>query len=132
MLLTWLTLLRVLLALLFLTSGVLHLVMPAPYLSIMPPYLPAHRLLVMVSGVAEIAGGAGLLLPATRRFAGWGLLLLLIAVFPANVEMLRLYLYRGVSMWAAILLWLRLPLQLVLLLGVWKVSQPPATPTIRA
>jgi uncharacterized membrane protein len=115
--------LRAILALLFITSGVLHLILPGPYRGIMPSYLPAPALLVSISGVAEIAGGVGLLWPATRRAAGWGLLLLLLAVFPANVEMLRLYKARGVSGLGESLLWLRLPLQALLMWGVWRVSR---------
>jgi uncharacterized membrane protein len=99
--------LRAILALLFITSGVLHLILPGPYRGIMPSYLPAPALLW----------------PATRRAAGWGLLLLLLAVFPANVEMLRLYKARGVSGLGESLLWLRLPLQALLMWGVWRVSR---------
>jgi uncharacterized membrane protein len=105
-----------LLALLFVGAGVLHFVAPAPYLRIMPPYLPTPLLLVYISGAAEIAGGIGLLLPATRRLAGWGLLALLVAVFPANVYMLQAHgTGMAVPLWA---LWLRLPLQLVLMAWV--------------
>jgi uncharacterized membrane protein len=125
----WLLMLRVGLALLFLVSGTLHLVLPGPYRSIMPSYLPAHALLVSVSGWAEVAGSLGLILAPTRRYAGWGLLLLLVAVFPANIEMLRLYRSRGVPWWGETLLWLRLPLQLVLMMAVWRVSQPAAART---
>jgi uncharacterized membrane protein len=108
---------RGLLALLFLGAGVLHFVAPATYLRIMPPYLPEPLLLVYLSGAAEIAGGLGLLLPATRRVAGWGLLALLIAVFPANVYMLQTHgVGLAVPQWA---LWLRLPLQVVLMAWVW-------------
>lgn len=112
---------RVLLAVVFAGAGVLHFVRPAPYLSIMPPYLPAHLLLVYVSGAAEILGGLGLLLPATRRLAGWGLLLLLAAVFPANIYMLQTHgAGLNVPLWA---LWLRLPLQAVLMAWVWWSAQ---------
>ena len=112
--------LRVLLAVGFIAAGLLHLVAPRLYRPIMPTYLPAHDLLIAISGVAEIAGGIGLLVPGLRRFAGWGLLLLLLAVFPANVEMLRLYRSRGVVWWGEALLWLRLPFQFVL---AWWVLQ---------
>lgn len=106
-----------LLALIFVGAGVLHFVAPAPYLRIMPPYLPAPLLLVYMSGAAEIAGGVGLLVPATRQAAGWGLTLLLFAVFPANVYMAQTQgAGLSVPLWA---LWLRLPLQLVLVAWVW-------------
>jgi uncharacterized membrane protein len=72
---------------LFVVSGTLHFTHTRWYVSIMPDYLPAHRELVYASAVAEIAGGAGLMVPATRRAAGWWLIATLVAVFPANVWM---------------------------------------------
>src|SRR6187401_3293999 len=71
----------------FVLAGVLHFRHPRFYRAIMPDYLPAHNELVAASGVAEIAGGAGLMAPATRKAAGWWLIATLIAVFPANVHM---------------------------------------------
>jgi uncharacterized membrane protein len=73
----------------FLGAGVLHFVKPRIYESIMPDYLPAHRELVYVSGVAEAVGGAGLLSSSTtvRKYSAWWLIATLIAVFPANVHM---------------------------------------------
>ena len=72
---------------LFATSGVLHLVKPEPFEAITPRQLPARRALVHASGVAEIACAAGLLHPRTRRLAGWLSAALLVAVFPANIQM---------------------------------------------
>ena len=98
-------------------AGVNHFVNPAPYLGMMPEVLPAKAALVYVSGVFEILGGLGLILPATRKLAAWGLIALLVAVFPANVNMAINELPLGtdpVPTWA---LWARLPLQLVLI--VW-------------
>ena len=109
-----------LVAVLFLGAGVLHFVHPAPYLRIVPPALPAPRLLVLLSGVAEVAGGLGLLLPATRRWAAWGLLALLLAVFPANVYMLQIHEQLHLPAWAA---WARLPLQPLLMWWVWRVGR---------
>ena len=71
----------------FVVAGALHFVRPRTYAAIVPDYLPAHRELVYASGVAEIAGGAGLMVPAARRFAGWWLIATLVAIFPANVWM---------------------------------------------
>lgn len=65
----------------------MHFVIPKVYKRIVPPYLPAPEALVYASGVAEIAGGAGLMVPATRRRAGWWLIATLIAIFPANLYM---------------------------------------------
>ena len=115
-----------LLALLFVGAGVLHFVMPRPYERIVPVWLPNAALLVKLSGVAEILGGLGLLVPATRHAAGWGLILLLISVFPANVEMLRLARATHASrLWQAGL-WLRLPLQVVLIWWVWRSAARPS------
>ena len=71
----------------FVLAGALHFAMPKPYEAMMPPYLPAHRELVYASGVAEIAGGVGLMHPRTRAWAGWWLIATLVAVFPANLNM---------------------------------------------
>ena len=109
-----------LLALLFVAAGVLHFVLPRPYERIVPAWLPNAALLVKLSGVAEILGGLGLLIPVTRQAAGWGLILLLLSVFPANVEMLRLARATHASrLWQAGL-WLRLPLQALLIWWVWR------------
>lgn len=75
------------LATLLATSGVVHLVRPDVYEGMVPHLLPRKKALVHVSGVAEIACAAGLLHPSTRRAAGWASAALLVAVFPANVQM---------------------------------------------
>lgn len=75
------------LAALFGTSGALHLVRPQVFEHIVPRALPAHRELVYVSGIAELACAAGLLHPRTRRASGWASVALLAAVYPANVQM---------------------------------------------
>lgn len=71
----------------FLTSGVVHLVRPQVFEPTIPRRLPAPRQLVLVSGVAEIACAVGMLVPATRRAAGWASAGLLLAVWPANGQM---------------------------------------------
>ena len=74
--------LRGLLSAIFLFTGTMHFVKAEVFVAIMPPYLPYHRALVAISGVCEIAGALGILAPVPlRRWAGWGLILLLIAVF---------------------------------------------------
>ena len=111
--------LRWLLTIVMVGAGANHFINPAPYLGMMPDVLPAHLALVYLSGIAEIAGGLGLILPATRKLAAWGLILLLLAVFPANVNMALNDLPLGedtVPTWA---LWARLPLQLVFILWAW-------------
>jgi len=102
-----------LMAVLFVTAGINHFLSPKFYLSIMPGYLPWHQELVFISGVAEILGGIGVVFPRTRRLAGWGLVALLIAVFPANIHVALQGL--GGSALPAWILWARLPLQFVLI-----------------
>lgn len=110
------------LAILFLVAGIAHFVVPAWFDRIVPAWVPNARLATLVSGAAEVAGAIGLLVPATRVAAGWGLILLLIAVFPANVHMLQLA--RATQASAAYLtaLWVRLPLQPLLIWWVWRAA----------
>ncbi len=104
-------------ALLFLTSGTCHFLLTHFFVAIMPPYLPLHREAVYVSGVLELLGALGLLLPETRRAAGTGLFVLTILVTPANVHMwLHPELFPGVS--ENLLFW-RLPAQAALLAVIW-------------
>jgi uncharacterized membrane protein len=114
---------RVLLAAFFIGAGVLHFVRSSFFVQIVPPYLPYPLELVYVSGVFEILGGAGLLVPRLRRAAGWGLIALLIAVFPANVHhALGDVRVEGWSP-SPVALWLRLPFQFVLIAWVWWCSR---------
>jgi uncharacterized membrane protein len=113
------------LAAFFMLAGAMHFVRPMPYVGIMPPWLPSAALLVAVSGFAEIAGGAGVLVPATRRAAGVGLILLLVAVFPANIYMLILAIAGAKPRWWQSLLWLRLPLQPLMIWWVWRAAIRP-------
>ncbi len=104
---------RWLLGVLFVLAGGNHFVQPDPYVKIVPPYLPWHLELVYVSGFFEMALGALLLVPRYTTLAAWGLIALLIGVFPANVQMaLNPELYPTIS---PVALWLRLPLQGALL-----------------
>ena len=75
------------LAVLFATSGAIHLVRPEVYEPIMPRFVPRHREVVYASGVAELLCAAGLLHPRTRSAAGWASAALLLAVYPANLKM---------------------------------------------
>ncbi len=108
------TLLRWLLAVAFVLAGINHFIAPRFYLSIMPPFLPWPLGLVYFSGVAEILGGLGVLVPSTRRLAGWGLIVLLIAVFPANIYAAT----HGVGSIPPWILWARLPFQIVFIAWV--------------
>ena len=115
---------RWVLAAAFVFAGVMHFVITDAYVRIMPPWIPLHREMVLLSGVFQIAGGLGLLVPRTRRAAAVGLVLLLIAVFPANVQMLLNARAAGASSTAQTLLWARLPLQLALIAWVLFAAGP--------
>ena len=107
------TALRVLLALFFTGAGVNHFLKTGFYLRMMPPYVPFHLAMVQISGVAEIVLGLLLLVPATSAIAAWGLIALLVAVFPANLQM-ALH-PETFPEFGRTGLWLRLPLQPVLI-----------------
>jgi uncharacterized membrane protein len=95
----------------FILAGALHFIRPRPYRAIMPPWVPAPEAMVAASGVAEIAGGAGLIVRRTRRPAGWWLIATLIGIFPANLHMaLHPELYPKIP-GGSRALWARLPLQ---------------------
>lgn len=114
------TIARYLVAGFFIAIGVTHFTSPDFFVSIVPPYLPAPLTLVYVSGVAEILGGAGLLPMSTRRYACYGLLALLAAVYPANIHMaLHPEEFPDLSPAA---LYVRLPFQFVFAALVWWVS----------
>ena len=120
------TFLRWLLGVFFVVAGIGHFVVPQFYLAIMPPALPWPLTLIYISGVAEILGGLGVLLPATRKLAGWGLIALLVAVFPANFYAAL----HGMGSIPAWLLWARLPFQFVFIAWVYwsSLSAGPARP----
>ena len=108
------------LALFFLFAGAMHFVKPRAYEAIVPHALPAHREIVYVSGVAEIAGGLAVLPERSARWAAWWLVATLLAVFPANVNMaLNAERFRAIP---EALLWLRLPLQPLLIAWVWAAT----------
>lgn len=108
----------VVLAIFFIAAGINHFVHPGVYVRIVPPWLPAPALLVQVSGTCEILGGIGVLIPSTRRFACAGLIALLVAVFPANVQM-ALHPERYADLGTAAAFYVRLPVQLLLIAWVW-------------
>jgi uncharacterized membrane protein len=100
-------------------AGVMHFVAPKGFIRIVPRWLPAPAALVAVSGIFEVLGGVGLLVPATQRLAAWGLIALYVAVFPANVNMAVNRIPLGRRPMATWMLWARLPLQLVLIAWAW-------------
>ncbi|MBC8089302.1 MAG: DoxX family protein [Phycisphaerae bacterium] len=111
-----------LLAALFGVAGIGHFVKPEPFERIVPDWIPQARLMVYMSGVAELAGAIGLLVPSLRKAAGWGLIALLIAVFPANINMLQLARAENADAWYQAALWIRLPLQPLLVWLIWSAA----------
>ncbi len=105
-------------------AGTLHFVATDAYVAIMPDYLPLHRELVYLSGVFEIMFGLGLLVRRTRGISGICLILLYLAVLPANINMAVQNIQPAEFDIPAFLLWARLPLQLVLIYWAWVVSRP--------
>lgn len=105
----------------FTVGGIAHFVSMDSFIKIMPDYLGYHKELVIISGAFEILGAIGILVPRTRRFAGYGLILLSIAVFPANINMaLHPEKFPDISV---VILYLRLPLQLVIIAAIWWVTR---------
>lgn len=107
----------------FFIGGIAHFALTRVEMSIIPPAFPDHRLLVLTSGILELLGAFGILLRPTRLAAGWGLLLLTAAVTPANI-----YMWQHAAKYPAIPAWaltLRLPLQAVLMAGIWWSTRKP-------
>ena len=112
----------------YVVAGILHFLVPALYVQIVPPVFPAPPALVYLSGLAEIAVGIGLLIPRTRRYAAWATIALLVAVFPANVYMATSgVVVEGIPGGgdpSALVRWGRLPLQAVLVLWAFWYTRP--------
>lgn len=104
-------------------AGSNHFISPEIYGAMMPPWLPVPAWLHQVVGAAEIAGGLGLLLPRFRRAAGWGLIALLVAIFPANLHAAFTGEMPGFDA-PAWVLWARLPFQAVFVAWVWWTAKP--------
>lgn len=109
-----------LMAAFYVVAGVMHFVRPEFYQAMMPPYLPWHGMLILLSGIAEAGLGLALLVPALRPYAAWGIIVLLIAIFPANIHIAlnNVPLFgnpEGAGVWN----WVRLPFQGVLALWAW-------------
>lgn len=113
---------RVVLGLFFVLAGVNHFRSPKFYVQIMPLYLPWHLELVYISGVFEVLLGVLVMIPQTSKLGGWGLIALLIAIFPANFHMaLHTDLYPSIPPYV---LWLRLPLQLLPMAWAYRMTRP--------
>lgn len=110
------------LSLLFIAAGIMHFAVPETYVSIIPPFIPYPLWMVYISGIAEILGGLLLWPRITRRPAAIGLILLLMAVFPANIyQAFTPALHEGMGwFW-----YLRLPLQVPLIYWAWTFARQP-------
>lgn len=105
-------------------AGINHFVNPWMYRPLMPDYLPMHDELIYASGVTELAAGVGSMIPAAKPFARWLGIATLVAVFPANVEMVRKpERFKKVPRAASIA---RLPLQVWMIWAVWDATKPDA------
>lgn len=115
--------LRGVLAVFFLVAGANHFRSPQVYLGMMPPWTPWPEVMNGLSGVGEILGGVGLIAPWVwaRRLAGWGLLALLVAIFPANLHVAMQGKMPGFN-FSPTVLWWRLPFQAVFMAWVWWVA----------
>lgn len=117
-------LLRVSLAISIIIVGITHFASPDPYVKIVPPQLPYPLELVYISGVFEVLGGVGLLVPNVSKFSAWGLITLFIAVYPANINMAVNHIHLDNipdSPWFQVV---RLPLQAVLIAWAWWYTKP--------
>ena len=105
-------------------AGINHFIRPDFYLKIMPAWLPLHKELVFISGVAEVLCAVLLFFSKTRRLGAWAVIALLVAVFPANLQMLLDYKHDNNPMlWVAIL---RLPIQLLLIWWAYSFTGKPS------
>jgi uncharacterized membrane protein len=111
-----------LLSLFFIGAGVNHFASPGFYRRIVPPGFGDPETIVAVSGVAEVVAGAAVLPAATRRASGWAIIALLLAVFPANIDMAVNPGRSGYRI-PRVLLWLRLPLQPLMMWWAWSATR---------
>jgi len=117
--------LRVVLAICIVVVGITHFIKPEQYAKLVPPQLPSPFALVYISGVFEILGGIGLMIPFVSVAAAWGLIALFIAVFPANInQALNSIPIEGIPH-HPILYWVRLPFQAVLIAWAWWYTRQP-------
>lgn len=115
------TISKTLLAIFMIGAGVMHFANPAFFLKIMPPYLPFHKELVLVSGVCESLLGILLLVPAYSRWAAWGIVALLVAVFPANLHVFQ---HQELIPAPPLVHLIRLPLQGIFILWAYWYTRP--------
>jgi uncharacterized membrane protein len=120
----WRTAGLVLQSLFYVAAGINHFWHTRTYAAIMPPHYSHPIGLVQISGVAEILGGIGLLVPATRRFSAWGIVAMLLVYFDVHIYM-ALHPERFASIPLGVL-YVRLPLQFLLIAWAWIYAKAPA------
>ena len=108
-------------------AGILHFVATDTYVRVMPEYLPLHRELVYLSGMFEVLFGLGILWRKSREAAGACLIALYVALLPANINMAVLDIQPTNFHIPSVLLWARLPFQLVFIYWAWRVSRPESS-----
>lgn len=109
-------------ALFFISGSIAHFVFVDFFVMAMPDYLSYHKELVIISGIFEFLGGIGILLPQTRILAGYGLIALVVAVYPANINMaLHPEKYPDIS---ELFLYIRLPFQFLFVWFIWQAIAP--------
>lgn len=107
----------------YITAGSYHFINPEFYLPIMPPYLGWHLQLIYIGGAFEIIFALLLILPVTRRIAAWMIIVLLIVVFPANIQMtINYFSENSPDLWISVV---RLPIQLLLIWWAWSFTKSP-------
>jgi uncharacterized membrane protein len=108
---------------LYIAAGLYHFINPEFYMRIMPPWVPYPKEMIFISGVCEVLFALLLLFPFTRRTGAWCIILLLVAVFPANIQMLLNYRNENNPLlWIAIV---RLPLQIILIGWAYRFARKP-------
>jgi uncharacterized membrane protein len=111
-------------SLLYIIAGINHFIHPLFYKKIMPSFIPWHMPIIFISGIAEVLLGILLIPAVTRRLAAWGIIVLLIVIFPANMNMMLIYYHdKNPALWITIL---RLPLQLILIWWAYTFTKSPA------
>jgi uncharacterized membrane protein len=110
------TVMKYLLAISFIGAGLNHFANPDFYMGIMPPYLPWPSALHLTAGFFEFVFGVMLLIPRFQKWAAWGLVALLLAVYPANIHMAA---HHELYKYPMIFHWIRLPLQFVMIAWAW-------------
>ena len=112
-------------ALFYVVAGIIHFLGPQFYRPIIPSWVPCHDPVIYISGVLEIVFGILLLIPTIRNLAAWAIIILLIVIFPANVQMMLNYLHgHNPLLWVAIL---RLPFQILLIWWAYNTRKPMNT-----